>query len=459
MKRILLFGAGKSATSLIEYLVQQTSEYNWEVFVCDADLELARLKIGNAKNAKAVSIDVKNDAERIELILQADIVISMLPPALHFLIAKDCVAYNKNLLTASYIDDNIRSLKNEIENKGLLFLCEMGLDPGIDHMSAMQLINGIKQKGGKITSFISHCGGLIAPESDNNPWHYKITWNPRNIVLAGKDGAEYRKENSTVKISYKDIFKNCPAINLPDTYPLCWYPNRDSLDYIKLYNLQNATTFIRTTLRHPAFCRGWNKLVNIGLTAIDDYELIKDCKTFADWFTIKTAPFTENKKDWNNDLKLYLADPDEKEFTGQINYLGLQSNQPLPLHFTCSADILQSVLENKLAIQPQDKDMIIMLHELEYTLDDKPQKVTANLMVKGEDDLRTAMSKTVGLPLGIATKLILQDKIQLTGLHIPASVEIYEPVLAELEQNGIKFIEQEYSHNLSGQKPDRLITK
>ncbi len=452
MKRILIFGAGKSATSLIEYLVKQAAEYNWEVFVCDADIALAKLKTGNAENAKAVSIDVKNDEERIGLIQQADIVISMLPPALHFLIAKDCVANNKNLLTASYVDDNIKSLKNEIENKGLLFLCEMGLDPGIDHMSAMQMISGIKQKGGKITSFISHCGGLIAPESDNNPWHYKITWNPRNIVLAGKDGAEYRKENAAVKISYKDIFKSCPAINLPDTYPLCWYPNRDSLDYTTLYNLQEATTFIRTTLRHPAFCRGWNKFVNISLTATDDYELIKDCKTFADWFKVKTAPFTENDEDWNNYLQLYLTDPYKNEFDEQMNYLGLQSNQPLPLYFTCSADILQSMLENKLAIQPQDKDMIIMLHELEYVIDGVAQKITATLMVKGEDNLRTAMSKTVGLPLGIATKLILQHKIQLKGLHIPVSAEIYEPVLAELEQNGIKFIEQEFSPNLSGSR-------
>ena len=441
MKRILIFGAGKSATSLIEYLVQQAAKCNWEVFVCDADLALAKLKIGTAENAKAVSIDVKNDEERIGLIQHADIVISMLPPALHFLIAKDCVAYNKNLLTASYVDDNIRSLKSEIENKGLLFLCEMGLDPGIDHMSAMQMINDIKQKGGKITSFISHCGGLIAPESDNNPWHYKITWNPRNIVLAGKDGAEYKKEDSTVKVAYKNVFKNCPAINLPDTYPLCWYPNRDSLDYTTLYNLQDAITFIRTTLRHPAFCRGWNKFVNIGLTATDDYELIKDCKTFAEWFKIKTAPFTENKKDWNNYLQLYLTDPYKNEFAGQMNFLGLQSTQPLPLNFACSADILQNMLENKLAIHPQDKDMIIMLHELEYTLDDMAQKVTATLMVKGEDDLRTAMSKTVGLPLGIATKLILQDKIQLKGLHIPVSAEIYEPVMKELALNGIVFSE------------------
>ena len=436
MKNILLFGAGKSATCLIDYLLNQLEQNDWHLIVCDADLNLANSKIGNAENAEAVSINVEDEDSRKQLIRSADIVISMLPPMLHFLIAKDCVEFSKNLLTASYVDENIKSLEKEIADKKLLFLCEMGLDPGIDHMSAMKMIHSIKEKGGIITSFVSHCGGLIAPESDNNPWHYKITWNPRNIVLAGKDGAEYLKEKKIVKIPYSSIFKDCPPVNVIVDYPLCWYPNRDSLHYIDLYELSGISTFIRTTLRHPAFCHGWNKFVNMCLTDTSDHEQIKDCKTFADWFAVKSS----NSQRINDEYK--------NEFKKQLDFLEIESDAILPVNFKNSADILQYILETKLTISQSDKDMIVMLHELEYTMNGKWSAVNSSLIVKGEDSLRTAMAKTVGLPLGIATKLILQDKITITGLHIPIVPEIYMPVLTELEESGIIF--NETSHNLSG---------
>ena len=431
MKKILLFGAGKSATCLINHLVKELKNNNWFLIVCDANLALATSKIGGAKNTEAVSVDVGEEHSRKKLVQDADIVVSMLPPALHFLIAKDCVEFGKNLLTASYVDENIKSLEKEICDKKLLFLCEMGLDPGIDHMSAMKLIHSIKEQGGNIKSFISHCGGLIAPESDNNPWHYKITWNPRNIVLAGKDGAEYLKEDKNVKIPYKSVFKDCPPVNIIDNYPLCWYPNRDSLHYIDIYGLQGISTFIRTTLRHPAFSRSWNKFVNIQLTDTSDYEQIKECKIFKEWFDVKQATFSGNTND-----------KDENVFQQQINFLGIESDERLPDNFKCSADILQHLLEKRLAINPHDKDMIVMLHEVEYVVNGQRSLVNSSLIVKGEDSLKTAMAKTVGLPLGIAAKLILQDKIKLTGLHIPIVPEIYEPVLAELEKSGIKFNEE-----------------
>lgn len=439
MKRILLFGAGKSATCLIDYLVKELESNEWFLTVCDTDLALARSKTGNAENTFAISINVENAEERQKLISNTDIVISMLPPSLHFLIAKDCVEFGRNLLTASYVDDSIRSLEKDIIDKKLLFLCEMGLDPGIDHMSAMKMIHSIKKTGGTITSFISHCGGLIAPESDDNPLHYKITWNPRNIVLAGKDGAEYVKQHKIEKIPYRAVFSNCPPVNVIENYPLCWYPNRDSLPYIGLYGLQGISTFIRTTLRHPSYCRAWNKFVNAGLTDTTDFDLIKDCKTFENWFDVKTAHFTQNKKDWNNYLHAYITDPFKNEFHRQMLFLGIESKDPLPETYTCSADILQYLAERKLAIHPDDKDMIVMLHELEYEDGNSRYEIKSSLVVKGENNLKTAMAKTVGLPLGIAAKLILQDKIKLFGLHIPVEPEIYSPVLAELEENGIVF--------------------
>ena len=430
MKSILVFGAGKSATCLIEYLCNTCDEKNWRLVVCDADISLAQSKINYCKNAIAVSIDATNENERRDLINESDLVISMLPPHLHFLVAKDCLHFSKHLLTASYIDEKIKTLQNEIEEKKIIFLCEMGLDPGIDHMSAMKMINGIKKDGGKIISFKSHCGGLVSPESDDNPWHYKITWNPANIIMAGSSGAVYKVDGETINAPYRKVFNDCKSVVIPGLSTLAWYPNRDSLSYTKTYGLDNIKTFIRTTLRYPSFCHGWNKIINMGLTELTDHEEIKNCKTYREWYSKKK----EGKSFEDN---LYTT-----EFKEQVEYLGLESDNDIEVGITNSASLLQNILEKKLAILPHDKDMIVMLHEIEYKIQDEHKEISSYLIVKGEDQRRTAMSKTVGLPLGIAAKLILQDKIKLSGLHIPVVPEIYEPVLTELEVHQIKFIEK-----------------
>lgn len=432
MKKILVFGAGKSATCLIDYLCTACEENKWNLLLCDADLLLAQSKINECKNAKAVSIDVGNKEKRIELIKEADIVISMLPPQMHFLVANDCLNFSKHLLTASYIDENIKKLSNQIEEKGLLFLCEMGLDPGIDHMSAMKIVEKIKKQGGIITYFKSHCGGLVSPESDDNPWHYKITWNPRNVVMAGSSGAIYKLKGSIITIPYHNIFMNNEAVDVPGLFPLAWYPNRDSLSYIDTYGLHDADTFIRTTLRHGSFCRGWNIIVNSGLTDLNDYDEIKNCKTYNEWFQLKSSK-----------RKSLIADTEIKtEFEKQANYLGLKSNGIIEPPIKNSALLLQNILEKKLVMQPHDKDMIVMLHEVVFEIEGEKKEIRSCLIVKGEDQKRTAMAKTVGLPLGIAAKFILQDKIKLKGLHIPVIKEIYEPVLSELELYQIKFHEE-----------------
>lgn len=432
MKTILVFGAGKSATCLIDYLCTACEENSWNLLVCDSDLLLAQSKINECKTAKAVSINVSDEEKRMELIKVADIVISMLPPHLHFLVAKDCLSFSKHLLTASYIDEKIKKLNKQIEEKGLLFLCEMGLDPGIDHMSAMKFFDQIKNQSGKITSFKSHCGGLVSPESDDNPWHYKITWNPANIVMAGSSGAVYKLNGSIVTIPYHKIFTDNEVVNVPGLFPLAWYPNRDSLTYIDTYGLQDADTFIRTTLRHASFCHGWNIIVNSGLTDLNDYDEIKNCKTYNEWFLQKSG----KRK------SLIANDEIKTEFDKQANYLGLRSNDIIEPPIKNSALLLQNILEQKLAMQPHDKDMIVMLHEIDFEIDSVIKGIKSCLIVKGDDQQRTAMAKTVGLPLGIAAKLILQGKIKSTGLHIPVVKEIYEPVLAELELNQIKFNEE-----------------
>jgi len=381
-----------------------------------------------AENTFAVEADVKNDAQRKKLIADADLVISMLPPALHYIVAVDCIAARKHLLTASYVDEHIKKLEKEIQQVGVLFLCEMGLDPGIDHMSAMQLIHRIQAEGGSITSFHSHCGGLIAPESDDNPWHYKISWNPRNIILAGKAGAVYKDQNTIISLPYELLFDENRTIDIPGEGIYAWYPNRDSVSYSKLYELEDCNSFIRTTLRHPDFCLGWKKVVALKLTD-EDNRYDTNHLTYADFLNQHLA-FHQLQDNTSTKEKMLLS------------YLNLYSDDVIGKGILTAAEILQHCAETKLMLQPYDKDMIIMMHEIGYGTEGIKNNITSTLVVKGENNLETAMAKTVGLPLGIAATLILQEKINTRGLHIPIHPTIYEPVLIALEKEGIVFKEE-----------------
>ena len=456
MKKILLFGAGKSATCLIRYLIRETGPRGWSLVVAEYNLSLAQSKIGNAPHATAVVLAVENEAERELLIREADIVISLLPPALHSLVAISCVKCKKDLLTASYLDAPIKSLEQAIRENGLLFLGEMGLDPGIDHMSAMQLIHRVREQEGRVLAFRSHTGGLVAPESDNNPWHYKISWNPRNVVMAGSAGARYKENGQVVSKTYEELFENNGEVPIDGIgRNLSWYPNRDSLPYISLYGLDEAETFIRTTLRYPDFCRGWKSIVRAGLT--DDQTVLRGvgnqvaadvlrkvgnqaaAKDSDERMAAGTAGSALSFAEWSTPILPYV-NADNRE---QLEFLGLFDNTPIPPQARVSADVLQYLLETKLAMEVQDKDMIVMLHEISYTVKGRPYEDKSSLIVKGENTLETAMAKTVGLPLGIAAKLILEGKMKgLTGLHIPILPQIYEPVLKELAGEGIHFEEQ-----------------
>ncbi|HEY6977975.1 MAG TPA: saccharopine dehydrogenase C-terminal domain-containing protein [Chitinophagaceae bacterium] len=499
LKHIVLFGAGKSATVLIEYLKQLATENIWKITVADSSLETAQLKVGMHALVKAISVNIENGEERKEWIEQADLVISLMPAHLHYLLALDCIELNKHLLTASYIDEQIKKLHPEIARRNLLFLCEMGLDPGIDHMSAMQLFHRIKAKGGKITSFRSHCGGLVATESDDNPWHYKISWNPRNIVLAGKGGATYKENGKEVHLSYEELFNAERVLTVPDGDMFAYYPNRDSLTYISLYDLHDVKTFMRTTLRHPEFCFGWKNMIDLKLT--DEEKVYQtdglsfagffkqhfDKHGFGEWLNNmlstrlsyatemmqKLMKLIEAEQEAANEGvetdeeimmidekgSLTTVDIDEVKDKAaesvaykmheanlsmkQLFFLGLDDDTLINKGLCSAADVLQIILEKKLALQPRDKDMIVMMHEIIYEVQRTKHEIKSSLIVKGEDNLHTAMAKTVGLPLGIAAKLILEGKIKETGLHIPVVSSIYEPVLNELQKHGIVFKETE----------------
>ncbi len=427
-KHILLFGAGKSATVLIEFLGKVTRKNQWICTVADMNQEAIEAKTSGFETLRAKAVQLTDDVARKTLIAEADVVISMMPPALHHLVAKDCLALKKHLLTASYIDPQIREMEKEIAAAGLLFLGEMGLDPGIDHMSAMKMIDHIHAQGGKINTFKSHCGGLVAPESDNNPWHYKISWNPRNVVTAGQAGAIFKEQQHTQKKEYLDMFRNCGTVNIKGLGPLAFYPNRDSLSYIPVYGLTEADTFVRTTLRYPDFCTGWQKIIEAGLTS-DETIVNTDGLSYADFLKTRLAA---------NHIAL-----DTDLLKEQFLFLGLNDTTLINKGAQPVSTVLQQLMEEKWKLEKGDKDMIVMLHEIEYTLNGKAHSVQSELIVKGDDELRTAMAKTVGLPLGIAATLLLENKITLRGLHIPILPAFYEPVLEALAEEGVRFEETE----------------
>ncbi len=421
MKTIVLFGAGKSSTALIRDLAETVLKNGWTFIVADASVENLKSKLAPFPHVKPVFLSVEDTSQRRQLLQSADLVISLLPPALHIVIARDCLAAQKNLLTASYVDKDMRAMEPEIRSAGVLFLYEMGLDPGIDHMSAMEIIHRLREQGARFTGFRSHTGGLVAPESDDNPWHYKVSWNPRNVVRAGSSGAVYKEAGDILARPYHAVFADPGSVDVPGAGQFACYPNRDSLSYIPVYGLSEAATFLRTTLRHADYCSGWLGLVKAGLTD-DKMPLEAGIKTFSDWsrpllpyVNLVTRPLYEQ--------------------------LGVLDQSPLPEQAGTAADVLQFLVESRWKMKEGDHDMIVMLHEFEFTHSGKNHKTSSSLVVKGEDAVYTAMAKTVGLPLAIAAKLILEEKISLRGLHIPILPEIYVPVLAELAKKGVRFTE------------------
>ncbi len=439
MKNIIIFGAGRSGKTLIRYLADNATEFNWTIKVVD-------VKVNGNENYPSVSysvMDVKDEFERDSEVQNADLVISMLPARFHKIVAKSCVKFSKNLLTASYETADLKAFETEVNDKGLFFLNECGLDPGLDHMSAMKLIDRIKAEGHKLHCFESFTGGLVAPESDNNPWNYKFSWNPRNVVLAGQDGPAKFIQNGKYKyIPYNRLFRRTEIVEIEGFGMFEGYANRDSLNYIEKYNLQEIPTIYRGTLRRPGYCRAWNVFVQLGVT--DDSYYLEDIKNMSYREFINSFLYYHPTD--SVDLKLYRAmhiDQDS-EIVYKLNWLGIFDDTKIGLKRATPAQVLEHILKQKWQLQPDDKDMIVMWHKFIYhdsTLN-KKVKLTSSLAVIGENSQHTAMSKTVGLPLAIAAKLVLTGSISLKGMFIPTHKNIYEPVLNELEKHGIIFSEK-----------------
>lgn len=439
MLTVLIAGAGKSSAHLIEYMLSNAKQ-KWRVVVMDSNPEMIAEKLNGHPKGEAAVIDITDDHARQQLVKNADIVLSLMPPHLHYLLAKDCLKFKKNLITSSYVSDEIKALDAEARKAGISMMCEMGLDPGIDHMSANAIIHGVQRIAGSIQSFKSYCGGLVAPESDDNPWHYKISWNPRNIVLAGKQGAVWLENGKQHEAKYEQLFSASKKIKVNDLGSLSYYPNRDSLKYLSLYSLPEIKTFMRATLRHPAFMKGWDLVIKAGLVNEED-KFQADNSSYADW-TAKMIGVTNDAKLREQFKKKFGAD--EKEMK-QMDWLGLFDNRRINgVGQLSSADILQTLLEERWKMKALDKDMVVMQHQIDYERKGVLVKLTSSMIVTGDNRQYSAMSKTVGLPMAILAKKILLQEIStknITGVHIPVMPEVYVPVLKELKKNGIEFVE------------------
>jgi len=443
MRNILIIGAGRSASSLIKYLLDKSDQEKLHLTIGDLSLPLAKQKTNNHKNASAIALDIFDENQRKTEIQKADIVISMLPAHLHIEVAKDCITYRKHLVTASYISDAMQALDAEAKANNLIFMNEIGLDPGIDHMSAMKIIDEIRAKGGKMILFESFCGGLVAPESDTNLWNYKFTWAPRNVVLAGQGGAAKFIQEGTYKyIPYNKLFRRTEFLEVEGFGKFEGYANRDSLKYRSIYGLEDVLTLYRGTIRRVGFSKAWNMFVQLGMT--DDTYVIDNSETISyrefinlflpyhptDSVEIKLRLSLGIEQDdimWDKLLELDLFNPKK--------IVGLSNATP--------AQILEKILNDSWTLQPDDKDMIVMYHKLGYEIDGVKKQIDSKMVCIGEDQIYTAMAKTVGLPVAIATLQILNGKIKTPGVQLPIHKEVYEPILKELASYGVVFNEKE----------------
>lgn len=443
MRNILIVGAGKSTAVLIEYLLEKSQSENLSLTICDLSVETARKLASNHPGVRVLGLDVFNEEQRDAALETADIVISMLPARYHIQLAKACLRFNKHLVTASYISDDMAALDEQVKEKGLVFMNEIGVDPGIDHMSAMNVIDRIRDAGGKMLLFESFTGGLVAPESDTNLWNYKFTWNPRNVVVAGQGGvAKFIQEGRYKYIPYNRLFRRTEFIKVPEYGKFEVYANRDSLKYKKVYQLEEALTIFRGTIRRVGFSRAWNMFVQLGMTD-DSYTMENSAEMSYRDFVNSFLPYSPTDSvelKMRHNLKIDQDDImweklEELDLFNAEKKVGLENATP--------AEILQKILMDKWTLAPEDKDMIVMYHKFGYEINGQKKQIDATMVNIGDDQTHTAMARTVGLPVGIAAIKILNGEISTPGVQLPITKEVYGPILKELESYGIVFREEE----------------
>lgn len=442
MRKILIIGAGKSSSYLIKYLLDKSQSENLEITIGDLNIENAKKLVTDFTNVNIIHLDVFNSESRSKAVKDADIVISMLPARFHIEVAKDCITYKKHMVTASYVSKEMEALDDDAKANNLIFMNEIGVDPGIDHMSAMQVIDRIRDNGGKMILFESFTGGLVAPESDDNLWNYKFTWNPRNVVVAGQGGAaKFLQENQFKYIPYGRLFRRTEFLDIDGYGRFEAYANRDSLKYQHVYGLDHAHTLYRGTMRRVGFSRAWHVFVQLGMT--DDSYTIDDSinmsyRDFVNAF-LPYSPTDSVELKFRHALKI---DQDDIVWDKFLELDLFNPNKMVGLDKATPAQILQKILMDSWTLDHEDKDMIVMYHKFGYEIDGEKRQIDSTMVVVGEDQTYTAMSKTVGLPVAIATLDILNGKIKTSGVQIPISKEVYSPILEELKTYGVQFKEK-----------------
>lgn len=443
MRKILVIGAGRSASSLIKYLLDKSEKEDLFITIADLSEELAKQKTNNHKNARAIAFDIFNESQRHKEIQGTDIVVSMLPAHLHIEVAKDCISFGKHMVTASYISKEMQALNNTAKEKGIILMNEIGLDPGIDHMSAMKVLDEVRAKGGHVILFESFCGGLVAPESDTNLWNYKFTWNPRNVVLAGQGGAAKFIQEGTYKyIPYNKLFRRTEFLKVEGYGRFEAYANRDSLKYRSVYGLDDALTVYRGTIRRVGYSRAWDILVQLGMT--DDSYTIEDSENMSyREFTNSFLPYHPTD---TVEIKLRHAqkiDQDDIIWDKLLELDLFNANKKVALKNATPAQVLEKILSEKWTLEADDKDMIVMYHKFGFELNGEKHQIDSTMVCIGDDQTYTAMAKTVGLPVAMATLRILNGEITTPGVQLPISKEVYNPILKELEEYGITFKEEQ----------------
>ena len=441
MNNILVIGAGRSSSALINYLLEQAPSYGWFITVADADPQLASNKLKAHPNGRATWLDVMKRNDRRELIERADVVVSLLPAHLHLEVAHDCIQLKKHLITSSYVSKEMYRLGDEARNRELHFMGEMGLDPGLEHMSARKKIDEIKANGGKLIAFRSYSGGLIAPESLDNPWKYKFTWNPRNVVLEGQGTAQFLENGKLRYIPYQRLFESPRTVDIMGAGTFEMYPNRDSLLYRDVYGLAGVPNVLRGTLRYQGFCAAWNALIKIGLTN-GHFPLLGSAQItyheMMDAFAGKTPGNSVKERVAN-----LIGEAPDGPVIKKLEWLGLFRKKRIDLDDATPALILEHLLLQKWRLKPKDKDLVLMQHEFEYELAGVHRLLTTTLSMKGENAKDTAMSRLVGLPMAILVKMVMQGQITSKGVDIPVKPEVYQPILEELSTFGLHFEEKE----------------
>ncbi|PID89814.1 MAG: saccharopine dehydrogenase [Bacteroidia bacterium] len=435
MKKVLILGAGMVVKPIVQFLLKNEIA----VTVATRTKSKAEAMILDHPNGKAMAWTVDDEETLDKLILDHDLTVSLLPYAYHVMVAKKCIKHKRNMLTTSYVKPEMEALHQQAKDAGIIILNELGLDPGIDHMSAMRIIDHVHNKGGKIEEFYSLCGALPANENADNPFKYKFSWSPKGVVLAGNNDAKYLKAGKIVELPTENLFKDVFRVDFPDVGTLDVYPNRDSVDYIDIYGIPEAKTMFRGTFRHQGWCEALDAMKTLKLITNDMLKL--EGKTYAEMMQMLIgADSAENIKE---KVAEYLKLDVNHVAIQAIEWLGLFDEKPINRKEDSTFEIVSDIMIEKMMLEPNEKDMVVMQHTFLASYPDGKQEVIKSRMLDyGTPATDTSVARTVALPAAVGVKMILEGKINLTGVYRPVIPEIYNPVLDTLEKElDIKMIE------------------